>query len=92
MKLTINLLRPFSDAVGERRLSMDFPGGTVEDLIKDLVERYPKLKKELYTEKNEITDYLSMFVNDKPISALNGMNTKLHNEDELIFFMPVSGG
>ncbi len=92
MKLTLNLLRPFSDAVGERRLSMDFTGSTVEDLIKDLVDRYPKLKKELYTEKNEITDYLSMFVNDKPLSTLDGMNTKLQNEDILIFFMPVSGG
>jgi molybdopterin converting factor small subunit len=31
-------------------------------------------------------------VNDKPTSALNGIKTKLKNGDELIFFIPISGG
>ncbi len=92
MKLSINLLKPFSGAVGERKLSIDFTGSTIEDLVKDLVNRYPKLKNEIYNKDEKITDYLSMFVNDKPISVLDGMNTKLQNGDELIFFMPVSGG
>jgi len=35
---------------------------------------------------------LCVFVNDKPISALNDINTKLKNDDEILFFIPISGG
>jgi molybdopterin converting factor small subunit len=57
-----------------------------------LIERYPKLEKEFFTNKDELTDYICIFVNDKPISALNGLNTNLKNGDNLLFFIPVSGG
>jgi MoaD family protein len=92
MKLKLNLLKPFSDVVGNKELGFDFNGKTIEDLFAELVEKYPKLKEELYTENNEITDYVSIFVNDKPLSALDGVNTKLKNGDELLFFVPISGG
>ena len=92
MKLKLNLLKPFSDAVGKKVLGFDFSGITLEELIKALVEKYPKLKNEVYTKNNEITDYISVFVNDKPLSALDGLNTKLKDGDELLFFVPISGG
>ena len=92
MKLKIKLLKPFSDAVGKSELELDFDSNTLEDLLKVLVDRYPKLKKEFYTKTDELTEYICMFVNDKPISALNGINTELKNGDELLFFVPVSGG
>ena len=92
MKLKIKLLKPFSDAVSKSELELDFDGATLEDMLKVLVNRYPRLKKEFYTKTDELTDYMCMFVNDKPISALNGINTELKNGDELLFFIPVSGG
>ena len=92
MKLKIKFLKPFSDAVGKSELELDFDGATLEDMLKVLVNRYPRLKKEFYTKTDELTDYMCMFVNDKPISALNGINTELKNGDELLFFIPVSGG
>lgn len=92
MKLKIKLLKPFSDAVGKSELELDFDGATLEDMLKVLVNRYPRLKKEFYTKTDELTDYMCMFVNNKPISALNGINTELKNGDELLFFSPVSGG
>ena len=92
MKLKIKLLKPFSDAVGKSELELDFDGTTLKDLLKVLVDRYPKLKKEFYTKTDKLTDYMCMFVNDRPISALNGTNTELKNGDELLFFIPISGG
>ena len=92
MKLRIKLLRPFSDAVGKSELEIDFDGLTLEDLLKLLVDRYPNLKKEIYTKAGELTEYMCVFVNDKPISALNGLNTKLKDGDDIFFFMPLSGG
>ncbi len=92
MKLKLNFLKPFSDAIGTKELGLDFDGKTIEDLIKKLVETYPKLKTELYMENDEVTDYVSIFVNDKPISVLGGLKSELKNGDELLFFVPISGG
>ena len=92
MNLKIKLLRPFSDAVGKSELKIDIKGVSLEDLLKILVDKYPKLKKEFYSETNELTEYICVFVNDKPISALNGINTELKNDDEILFFIPISGG
>ncbi len=92
MKLKLNLLKPFSDAIGKKELGFEFEGGTLQELFEALVEKYPKLKKELYSKNDEITDYVSIFINDKPLSVLNGLKTKLKNGDELLFFVPISGG
>ena len=92
MKLKLKLLKPFSDAVDKSELELDFNGSNLEELIKLLVDKYPKLKKEFYTKTGELTDYMCVFVNDKPMSALNGINTKLKNDDEILFFIPISGG
>ena len=92
MKLKVKFLKPYSDAVGERELEVDIPSSTLEDLLKLLVDRYPTLEKEFYTTTGELTDYMCVFVNDKPIHTLNGINTDLKNGDELLFFVPISGG
>jgi molybdopterin synthase sulfur carrier subunit len=92
MKLKLNLLKPFSDIVGTKELEYDFDGKTLKDLFKSLVEKYPKMKNELFNEKDEVTDYISIFINDKPLSVLNGVATELKNGDELLFFVPISGG
>jgi MoaD family protein len=92
MKLKIKLLKPFSDAVGKSEFELNFDGNRLKDLLKLLVDRYPKLKKEFYTKTDELTEYMCVFVNDKPISALNGTNTELKNDDEILFFIPISGG
>jgi molybdopterin synthase sulfur carrier subunit len=92
MKLKLNLLKPFSDAVGKKQLTMDFNGKTLGELLFHLVDQYPKMRDDLLTENNEITDYVSVFVNDKPLSVLDGEQTKLKDGDELLIFVPISGG
>lgn len=92
MKITIKLLRPFSEVVGKNELIIDFEGNTLDDLIKILIDKYPQLKKELFSETEELSEYLCIFINDKPITALDGLDTKIKNNDEILFFIPVSGG
>lgn len=92
MKLKIKLLKPFSTVIGKGELDFDFKGIILEDFLKELVLKYPKLKNELFNKNSELTEYLCIFVNDKPMSALKGLNTKLKDGDEILFFMPISGG
>lgn len=92
MKIKIKLLKPFSDTIQKNILELDFNGITVKDLISVIINKYPQLKDEFYTNTGALTDYLAIFVNDKPISALKGLNAQLKNGDELLFFVPISGG
>ena len=92
MKLKIKFLKPFSDAVDKSEFEFNFNGLTLNELLQVLVDRYPKLKAEFYSENNDLSDHLCMLVNDKPTSALHGLKTELKNGDEILFFMPISGG
>ncbi len=92
MKIKIKLLRPFSDVVGRKEFYLDFKGQNISDLIKTLVKKYPKLENEFYKETKELSEFVCIFVNDKPITALDGLDTILKDGNELLFFMPVSGG
>lgn len=92
MKIRIKLLKPFSDAAGKSEIDLDFKGISIEDLLIELTNKFPKLRKELFTKSDKLTDYVAIFVNDKPISALKVIETHLKNNDELLFFIPISGG
>lgn len=92
MMVKVNLLKPFSDAVGSREIEEELEGSTVSDLLDHLVDKYPKLRDELYEPDGELTDYFILFVNDRPINALDGTDTALKDGDEILFFIPISGG
>jgi molybdopterin synthase sulfur carrier subunit len=92
MKLKIKFLKPFSDAVDKRELDFNFNGITLSELLQVLVDKYPKLKTEFYTLNDNLSDHVCIIINDKPTSALNGLNTELKNGDEILFFVPISGG
>ena len=92
MKIHLKFLRPFKDIIGKPELTLDIQGKTLKDLLLILVEKYPNLEKELFTINNELTEYVCIFLNDKPITVLDFLNTELKNGDNLLFFIPVSGG
>jgi molybdopterin synthase sulfur carrier subunit len=92
MKLKIKFLKPFSDAVDKSELEFNFNGITLNELLQVLVNRYPKLKTEFYTLNEDLSDHVCIIINDKPTSALNGLKTELKNGDEILFFVPISGG
>ncbi|KYK20587.1 hypothetical protein AYK21_05880 [Thermoplasmatales archaeon SG8-52-2] len=92
MNLTLKFLRPFKDIIGKSEIEIKTDFKTLRELLISLVEKYPKLEKEFFKENHELTDYICIFVNDKPISALNMLETELKNNDNLLFFVPVSGG
>ncbi len=90
--LSLEFTKPFSDAVGAKELDYRFQGISVRDLLNELSSEYPKLHSMFYSESGTITEYLMVFVNSKPLSAFDGLNTNLADGDRLVFIIPVSGG
>jgi molybdopterin converting factor small subunit len=90
MKVTVRLLRPFSDAVGRPEVEVAVPeGATVRHLVIHLCEQFSELAPHIYEAGGGITEYLTMFLNDKPVSDFD---MALDDDDELLMMFPVSGG
>ena len=67
-------------------------GGTVGELVNDLLERYPGLKPHLIDKKGELRRYFNFFVNGTHIRELQGLETPLTNEDKVILMASAAGG
>ena len=90
MKIRVRLLRPFCDAVGRPELMVAVPeGATVRHLVVHMCEQYPPLAPHLCEPGGAITEYLAMFVNDRPVTD---MEMTLSENDEVLMLVPVSGG
>jgi len=67
-------------------------GGTVSELVDDLLERYPGFKPHLVDSKGELRRYFNFFVNGVHIRELNGMDTPLRDDDKVILMASAAGG
>jgi len=92
MKIKVKLLKPFSDVAGRGEVDLEFEGDVVSQALDKLCQLHIGLKKELYDDKGQVSYSVNIFVNDKPLSALEEENTKLKDGDEILIFMAVSGG
>ncbi len=88
MAITIKALRPLSEWIGRGKVEMEWPGGTLEDLIHSLIEKSgPELKKELIEEDGSFAYAVS--INGK---ISRNLSTPVRDGDEVFFFTPIGGG
>lgn len=96
MTLTIKFIGALRNLSGKTKLTLKSvdENFSVKDLILKLLEEIPQLKSSLInqqTDDNMKTNAL-ILVNDREISVLNGVDTKLHDGDEVVFVPVVHGG
>ncbi len=72
----------------------EFPvnGGTVAELLENVLQRYPALKPHMYNSKGEMRHYFNIFVNGTHIRDLGGMQTQLKEDDKVIIMASAAGG
>ena len=56
---------------------------TVSDALQALILDFPQLKQHLYDEHNKIRQFINVYVNQSDIRDLDGIDTKLSENDEL---------
>ncbi len=88
MCITIKALRPLSEQIGQGKIEMEWPGGTLEDLVHCLIEKSgPELKKELIEEDDSFAYAAS--INGR---ISRDLSTPIRDGDEVFFFTPIGGG
>jgi sulfur-carrier protein adenylyltransferase/sulfurtransferase len=71
---------------------LDVEGATVRDVLYGVAEKYPDLKKHLFTEAGELRHFVNVYKGSEDTRALQGLDTLVRDEDELSIVPSIAGG
>lgn len=86
------VLRGFLRGEGIDKSDIQCNGDTVEEAICDAICQRPEIKHHLFDENNQLNPLLSIYVNNRHIKALQGVQTKVKPGDEINIVPLVCGG
>ncbi|MCS7228717.1 MAG: ubiquitin-like small modifier protein 1 [Candidatus Kryptonium sp.] len=81
-------LRPYTD----NKDTIEVDGQTVRELLENLANRYPQLKRHLFSENGNLRNFINIYINDEDIRYLEGDNTKLKEGDIVSIVPAIAGG
>ena len=67
-------------------------GSTVTNLLENILVRYPALKSHLFDANGELRRHFNIFVNGVHLRDLDGLDTKLNQDDKVILMASAAGG
>ncbi len=66
-------------------------GGTVRELLDDLMSRFPGLRSQLVDE-DEIAPFVNVYVEGEDVRTLEGLETEVHEGSTVILLPAMAGG
>ncbi len=97
MKIKIQVLGlpALSQALGNREIELDMPGGTVtvQSIIDHLVQKFGQpIRKALYDQQGTLDSTVQIALNGKKFIPHNRLDTPLTGGDTLTFMLLMAGG
>ena len=80
-------LRP--EVGGERQVEAE--GGTVRELLDDLMGRFPGLREQL-VEQDELAPFVNVYVEGEDVRTLDGLDTAVEVGSTVILLPAMAGG
>jgi molybdopterin converting factor small subunit len=74
---------------GEREVEAD--GGTVRDLLDDLMARFPALRERIW-EHDEVAEFVNVYVEGEDVRTLDGLETTVRDGATVILLPAMAGG
>ena len=87
---TIRIPPTLRAEVGGAR-ELDARGGTVADVIDDLVARFPALEAQLLR-GGQLADFVNVYVRGEDVRMHDGLETEVREGDQLILLPAMAGG
>jgi molybdopterin converting factor small subunit len=81
-------LRSYTNGQSEVSLA----GGTVGELMQDLIAQYPTLRPHLFNGADQLRPFVNLFINDANIKDLDGLATPIKEGDRLMLIPSIAGG
>jgi sulfur-carrier protein len=67
-------------------------GDRVMDVLDTMIEMFPDLHEEIYTEDKKLKPFVHLYVNGRNIVHAQDLETRVKETDQLALFPPVAGG
>ena len=92
--MIVNFYATLREVIGVRQVEFSLPqGGTLRQLIEEMVKRYPGLKSEVLDRSGNLQSHIHIFVNGRDSTFLDGsLESILEEDDTISIFPPVGGG
>jgi molybdopterin converting factor small subunit len=68
------------------------PAASVQEVVNQVIEQYPSIKFHLVDSGGNLRKHFNVFVNGTHVRDLNGMETRLHEDDKVILMASAAGG
>ena len=82
------ILRPLAN--GQATVRAD--GATVGEVFGDLVRQFPSLEGRVITPDGTLHKFVNVYVSDDDVRYLDGLDTKVSDDDEISILPAVAGG
>jgi molybdopterin converting factor small subunit len=80
-------LRAYTD--GQAQLTLE--GGTVGDVLQNLVAQFPDLEQHLFND-GELRNFVNIFLGEDDVRFLDGLDTEIDVDDNLRIIPSIAGG
>ena len=88
---TVRIPPTLRAATGGEKL-VTVPGGTVREVINELVSAHPGLGSQLLTQDGDLNRFVNAFLNDTDVRHLQALDTPVAETDTLVLLPAMAGG
>jgi len=89
----IKVLIPYAlRSFTERNAEVEVSGNTAGEAINALANVYPDIKTHLFAENGQLRDFINLFVDGKNINGLQGLDTPIADNGEVMIVPAIAGG
>ncbi len=92
MKITLKAFAFYRDVLGSQTQLELSHGATIETLLEMLFTRHRELRPQVLTSEGRVKPLVIILKNGRNIVHLEGLHTKLDDQDMVSLFPPVAGG
>jgi molybdopterin synthase sulfur carrier subunit len=89
---TVKLFATLRDLAGAKTLDIPFERGSVRDLVRAIGEVCPPIAAKMLDEQGQLNGVVHILVNGRNVEWLQGMDTSIEADDDLILIPPAAGG
>ena len=82
------ILRPLAN--GQATVRAD--GATIGEVFDDLVRQFPGLEGRVITAEGTLHKFVNVYLSDDDVRYLDGLDTKVSDDDEISILPAVAGG
>ncbi len=91
MSVKVIIPTPLRQYAGKQD-ALEIEGKTVGEVLSALTQRFPDLRKHLYTEEGKLRSFVNVYIGEDDIRYLENDRTRLRDNDVISIVPSIAGG